>query len=552
MTAAPAAQMRSALATWLIALSALWLVLCVLHVWIVDDAFITLRQVQQLLLGNGFVWNQGERVQAYTHPLWALLMIPAFALTHEGFWTLSALSLLVTIAATTLALRLLGRSGEPWRMVTFLLLLLPSKAFFDFTSSGLENCLTHGLVVATYGSLWAWLDRGDATPAAHRRGFLLLCLLVAATYLNRADTLLLVLPALVAAVLHSWPTLGRRMVGPACLGFLPVVLWTIWSVFYYGSVVPNTAVAKITGARLTAFECLQSGLLYALDSLQRDPCTLILAAVAVPLLISRRHAPGVAAAVGLLLYVTYVTVLGAAGTHMSGRFFSPVACLAAFALARSQTGASDSGSFRLLVVVALACFLVPSSPVKAMWQPGSYPFVLSSFHKTIDTRSFVTVEGASLLSYERGVRMPNHAWFRAGLAFATSPERVHVGGLGEAGGTDAIGYSAFAAGPDKFVIDHMGLTDALLAQLPLAKDAIFERPGHVKRTLPAGYVESCQHGDNRIEDPDLHAYYDQLRLVISGPLWSWERLKAIVALNRGAYDDHLARYAERAGLRSVR
>jgi arabinofuranosyltransferase len=70
--------------------------------------------------------------------------------------------------------------------------------------------------------------------------------------------------------------------------------------------------------------------------------------------------------------------------------------------------------------------------------------------------------------------------------------------------------------------------------------------------LPAGYLESCRSGENQIEDPDLHAYYERVRLVISGPLWSIDRLKAIVAWNLGTYDELLARYAERAGLRAVR
>jgi arabinofuranosyltransferase len=552
VTAAPPIEHRSSLTTWLVALSALGLLLCVQHIWIVDDAFITLRQVQQLLLGNGFVWNQGERVQAYTHPLWALLMIPAFALTHEGFWTLAALSLLVTIVGTAFALRWLGRSGEPWRMVAFLLLLLPSKAFFDFTSSGLENCLTHALVVATYGSLWVWLERADMSPAAHRRRFLLLCLLVGATYLNRADTLLLVAPALVVGALHGWRPLRLRLLGTACLGFLPVAAWTAWTLLYYGRVIPNTAVAKIIGARLTTGERIESGLLYAVDSTWRDPYTLTLAAIAMVLLLSRRRAAAVAAAVGIGLYLTYVVVLGAAGTHMSGRFFSSVVCLAAFALARSQVGTSAAACFRLLVVVALASFLVPSAPLRAIWQPGSFPFALTAFQQTFDTRSYVAMQGASLFSYRRGLQMPDHAWYRAGLAFADSDERVHVGGLGDAGGADAIGYSGFAAGPDKYLIDHMGLADALLARLPLPEGAFFDRPGHVRRALPAGYLESCRTGENRIEDPDLHAYYDKVRLVISGPLWSWQRLRTIVAWNLGSYDEHLARYAERAGLRRVR
>lgn len=543
---------RSARTTWLCALLCAFLALFVLHVWVVDDAFITLRQVQQLLAGNGFVWNVGERVQAYTHPLWALLLVPIFAVTGEGFWTLAATSLVVSLVGIWCALRCLQRSGEPWRAVLFLLLLLPSKAFFDFTSSGLENCLTHALVVLTWGTLWAWHENDERHLPVERRRFLRTCLLVGLCYLNRADTLALVAPALVVATMRCWPLVRWHLVKPAFLGFLPVLVWTAWSVFYYGSGIPNTAVAKITGARLTTGECLQSGALYAFDSLQRDPYTLVLAAFATAVLLTRRRAPEIGAATGLLFYLGYVTVLGAAGTHMSGRFYSSVACLAAFALARSQPGVTATTCWRILAVAAAVVFLVPSSPPRALWQPASYPFLLTNFNMTIDTRSFVAVEGASILAYKRGVRMPDHTWFKAGLEFAAGHERFHVGGLGKEGGEDAVGFSAFAAGTDTFLIDHMGLTDALLARLPMPRSEVLMRPGHVKRALPAGYAETCRTGENRIEDPDLHAYWDALARIVRGPLWSWDRLRTIVAWNFGAYDENLDRYAERAGLRSVR
>ena len=48
------------------------------HRWTADDAFINFRVVDQLLHGNGPVFNAGERVEAYTSPLWlGILSIPS-------------------------------------------------------------------------------------------------------------------------------------------------------------------------------------------------------------------------------------------------------------------------------------------------------------------------------------------------------------------------------------------------------------------------------------------------------------------------------------------
>lgn len=41
--------------------------------WVSDDGFITLRSVQNYIHGYGMVYNVGERVQTFTHPMWFLL-----------------------------------------------------------------------------------------------------------------------------------------------------------------------------------------------------------------------------------------------------------------------------------------------------------------------------------------------------------------------------------------------------------------------------------------------------------------------------------------------
>ena len=42
--------------------------------WLSDDAYITLRSVENFTHGYGAVYNVGERVQSFTHPLWMLLL----------------------------------------------------------------------------------------------------------------------------------------------------------------------------------------------------------------------------------------------------------------------------------------------------------------------------------------------------------------------------------------------------------------------------------------------------------------------------------------------
>jgi arabinofuranosyltransferase len=84
--------------TFLIFLILIFTVVIIKSAWVSDDAYITLRTVHNFVNGYGLVWNVGERVQAYTHPLWMLLIAAFYALTREHYFTLIGLSLLISIA----------------------------------------------------------------------------------------------------------------------------------------------------------------------------------------------------------------------------------------------------------------------------------------------------------------------------------------------------------------------------------------------------------------------------------------------------------------------
>ena len=42
--------------------------------WVCDDAFISFRYAQNLVRGNGLVYNLGERVKGYANLLWTVAM----------------------------------------------------------------------------------------------------------------------------------------------------------------------------------------------------------------------------------------------------------------------------------------------------------------------------------------------------------------------------------------------------------------------------------------------------------------------------------------------
>ena len=94
---------------WLLLLLFVWV--AVKSAWLSDDAYITLRTVSNWLAGFGPVWNVGERVQAYTHPLWLLALTGAVGVTREYFFTTLVLSLALAAGAFAIVV---GRLAVAW------------------------------------------------------------------------------------------------------------------------------------------------------------------------------------------------------------------------------------------------------------------------------------------------------------------------------------------------------------------------------------------------------------------------------------------------------
>lgn len=105
----------------------------------------------------------------------------------------------------------------------------------------------------------------------------------------------------------------------------------------------------------------------------------------------------------------------------------------------------------------------------------------------------------------------------------------------------AAGKRPYHAGPLVIYIDALAITDPLLARLPDA-DGEIRLIGHLQREVPRGYIDARQTGDLSRMDPYLQKYYAALRLVVSGPLFDSQRIRTMLRMTGGAYDDILKGY----------
>ncbi len=478
------------------------------NAWIVDDAYITFRTVDNFVHGRGMTWNPGERVQVFTHPLWMLLVSGLYLCTRELFYTVHALSMVLTVAALLVAVRVQRPLGA--RALLVVVAALSGKAVMDFASSGLEGPLSYLLLALAFG---------EVVPATEPPRLRRLALLASLAFVNRPDTILFYVPLLAWCGVGSARRQGSRATMRALLvGALPAIAWLVYALVYFGFPFPNTFYAKITtGAPLG--DRLARGLLYLGNSLAWDPGAHALFLVATICAVSAaRKRPAVAAfTAGLWVYYGFA-IANACATHMSGRLFSVVlfgAVLVAAALV------SPPWTARLSIVLVGYTLLHPRAP----WKMGgpAYGASTTQHESRIDTNWFVHQEGLTL----RPLRT-DHPWLQQGRAFSREGARVRLGGVWE-----AVGYFGFAAGPDKTIIDPVGLTDPLVARLPACNvdDPAHWKSGHFYRDLPAGYLASRALGGDRIIDPALHRYYARLDRVTRGPIFDLARLRDILALN---------------------
>ncbi len=478
------------------------------NAWVCDDAYISFRSLDNFINGYGLTWNVAERVQSFTHPLWILFLSVFYFFTNEIYFTSIYISIvLCMVAVGWLGFRVsAGKSGA----VIGLLLLLASKAWVDYAASGLENPLSYLLVVFFFYIYFKYPIKQET--------ILLLSLYAALIMLNRMDHILLVAPVLVWVL---WEYRKWRGFGIAALGFVPFFLWELFALIYYGFPFPNTAYAKLnTGISIIGY--MEQGFAYFLNSISLDPITQIGMLIALLIPFFTKEKSDIPIALGIALYLLYVVRIG--GDFMSGRFFAVPFLVAVISITRLPFPSMKSpwvvGIIGIILLISL------SSPHPPLTSDADYRASKSWDNKGIADERGYYYPSTGLLNASRTVKMPNHGWAKAGVM-----ERSNTMNLSRSA---AVGFYGYHAGPEVFIMDYLALCDPLLARLPVV-DPLRWRIGHFDRRVPNGYLESLETGENRIDDPDIAAYYDKLRLITRGPLFSAERFLAIIKMNLGMY-----------------
>ncbi len=488
-----------------VALGAAFLALVVKTAWMCDDAFISLRTVDNFVHGYGLRWNIDERVQAFTHPLWVFVIAGIYAFTNEPYFTVLTASMAMSLAAVWVYAK--GTTVDAATAAVGLLLLTLSKSFVDYSTSGLENPLTH-LLLAVFFAVAA-----SGSPDSSRR-LAVLSIVTGLLSVDRLDTVVLVVPTLLVRIAQVGL---KRSVRAIAIGVAPFAAWELFSLVYYGLPFPNTAYAKLGGDVLRSERVLQ-GVIYVLDAFAMDPLTpsVIALAMVVPFIVRDRVAW--AAAAGILLSVVYVVAVG--GDFMSGRLLSAPFFVAVITLTRYRwTLDRPQGALLVLIAVLLGIGATDSDI-----------FTGSGFHHDQADRDGIVDERRVYFAY---TGLPNvisagtpltHPWAAHARRVLEQHQRVVTYG--------ANGFFGFIVGRRVHVVDKFALADAFLARLP-AEPGWYA--GHLARRLPTGYQETIASGRNQLAEPGIAALYDRISLITREPIFSAHRFHAIWRLNTDGY-----------------
>jgi hypothetical protein len=216
---------------------------------VIDDAYILFRYAQNLLAGNGFVFNPGEAVFGITTPLFGGLLAALGAVsggTAAPFPSLAlGLNALADAGTCWLLIALGRRLDRPAAGILAALVWAVAPMSVTFAIGGMETSVFILLMTAT---LYFHSSRRPV-PAAACAGLSLI---------TRPDALILIVLLVLERTRQGW--ISRRAAGTypavrlseAAAFLVPVAGWAVLAWFAYGSPIPHSIVAKAAAYHLPA------------------------------------------------------------------------------------------------------------------------------------------------------------------------------------------------------------------------------------------------------------------------------------------------------------
>lgn len=486
----------------------LYLVALFRTAWVSDDALITYRTVLNFISGYGPTFNVDERVQAFTHPLWFLMLSGFSQIFGNVFYTSFFLSISLSLFTMWLFISRVATVKSTAILACFVLIF--SRAYIDFSTSGLENPLSHFLMVLL---ILVYDKCSDVDGEVFLIPFFVCCSCI---YLTRPDHIILILPLLFLVVLDN-KNMGGRLYKKIFLGLSPAILWTSFALFYYGFPFPNTAYAKLmTGIALK--ERIIQGFIYFHDAWTERRMTFLILCIGIILGFNGSRSLK-ALAIGTLFYSLYLISIG--GDFMRGRFLTTSLLIACIILARTRF-ARLSLFFATFLIILMAL----SNLNYTVWSDFEFSNKFISSRGIADERGYYFQRSCLLKKFK------NKLYLRVYAPSSVSEWKGSAQSGDVSIGCAGLGAEGLLVGPKIHLVDVCGLSDPFLSHVP-AKHNPAWRIGHFYRKLPKGYIDSIRQNKNLVQDEKAKSFYESIRVITRASLYDMSRLKETFKMNLG-------------------
>lgn len=229
--------------------------------WNSDDGFINIRIVDNLLAGHGPVYNVGERIEAYTSPLWVailtlvgLLRIPVDVGSVVCGLLLSVAGMLfATLGAAQLFQNKVIGGANLCKVSTLPLGMLIYAAIpvaWEYGTSGLETSLSLAWMGGSFLLVARLVARVESQEAERKGPWYLLSFVVGLGPLVRPELALYSLGFCLPIVFGGLSTFNKKeslktgLVVALCMGLLPLA-YQVFRMGFFAAAIPNTAIAKL-------------------------------------------------------------------------------------------------------------------------------------------------------------------------------------------------------------------------------------------------------------------------------------------------------------------
>lgn len=315
-----------------------------------DDAMVSMEYAKNWALGDGPVWNAGQRVEGYSNFLWMGVMALVHLARFEPQTNCLILQLIgeclliVGLGLTWLLARTAGLS--PGARVLAVAVLAAHYPTNFWALEGMETALitaltTSGLILLT---------RAVRTQTTSLSALLVLGI----TPLVRPECVLILSLSALWLFLTA-PRHRTRTVGFALLAAIPLALHLLWRHSFYGDWFPNTYYLKLTG--IPILERLADGLNFTWLSLWRSFPLWAAVCVGLALQPLRHLGVGLSLFAALALYQTWA----GGDAWARDRFLLPLMpaliVAASFYIARLAAALSATPPMRA-GILALAAFVI--------------------------------------------------------------------------------------------------------------------------------------------------------------------------------------------------